>query len=71
MINKDSAKTCSKAVESIRRLRELARSTGYPATGEAEMDRLVQAVESVANAVRGRVQEAIRAESECDQPELF
>ena len=45
-------KTCTTAVVSVRRLRELARSTGYLPTADAELARLVQAVESAADAVR-------------------
>ena len=65
------SKTCSAAVASVRRLRELARSTGYPPTREAELAWLVQAVESAADAVRGHVQETIRAEADRNQPGLF
>ena len=33
------SKTCSAAVAGVQRLRELARSTGYPPTGDAELAR--------------------------------
>jgi len=55
----------------VRRLRELARSTGYPPTRDAELARLVAAVESAADAVRAHAVEAIRADQERRQPGLF
>jgi hypothetical protein len=66
-----TTKTCAGAVASVKRLRELARSTGYPPTGDAELARLVQAVESAADAVRAHTAETIRAESARDQLDLF
>ena len=62
---------CAAAVASVRRLRDLARSTGFPPSGDAELARLVQAVESAADAVRVHVTEAARVELERSQPGLF
>jgi hypothetical protein len=63
--------TCAAAVASVRRLRELARSTGYPPTRDSDLARLVQAVESAADDVRIHVQASIKAESDRNQPGLF
>jgi len=65
------SKTCFAAVAGVQMLRELARSTGYPPTGDAELARLVAAVESAADAVRAHAVEAIRADQERKQPGLF
>jgi hypothetical protein len=65
------SKTCSAAVAGVQRLRELARSTGYPPTGDAELARLIAAVESAADAVRTHAQASIKERSERDQPRLF
>lgn len=64
-------KACAAAVAGVQRLRELARSTGYPPTRDAELVRLVAAVESAADAVRAHAVEAIRADQERKQPGLF
>lgn len=64
-------KTCTAAVAGVRQLRDLARSTGFPATGDAELARLVRAMEAAADAVRAHALEAIRSESERRQPWLF
>lgn len=66
-----TAKTCTAAVAGVQRLRELARRTGFPPSGDAELARLVQAVESAADAVRAHAVEAIRADQERAQPGLF
>ena len=64
-------KTCVGAVAGVQQLRELARRTGYPPTGDAELARLIAAVESVADAVRIHAQSEIKKRSELDQPRLF
>lgn len=65
------SKTCSNAVASIRRLRQLARSTGYPPSAEAEIVRLVSEVEIAAEAIRNHAVESQRARTSAEQPELF
>ena len=65
------SKACSAAVAGVQRLRELARSAGYPPTGDAELARLVVAVESAADAVRAHADEVLRAEADRNQPDLF
>ena len=65
------SKTCSAAVAGVQRLRELARSTGYPPTGDAELARLIAAVESAADAVRAHADEVLRAEAARNQPGHF
>jgi len=62
LMNNAETKTCTAAVAGVQRLRELARSTGYPPTGDAELARLVAAVDSAADAVRTHAVEAIRAD---------
>jgi hypothetical protein len=64
-------KTCTAAVAGVQQLRELARRTGYPPTGDAELARLIAAVESAADAVRTHAQASIKERSERDQPRLF
>lgn len=64
-------KTCVGAVAGVQQLRELARRTGYPPTGDAELARLIAAVESAADAVRIHAQSEIKKRSEFDQPRLF
>ena len=67
----NSQKTCVGAVAGLQRLRSLARETGFPPTGDAELARLIAAVESAADAVRAHADEALRADADRNQPGLF
>ena len=71
MTRTDESQVFWNALASIRRLRDLARSTGFQPSDDAEIARLVREVEIAAEAIRSHAIKSQQARIRAEQPELF